>query len=118
MHLFFQMLDVIYNAKKWAETTPNNSTADEREQAEMGLLGALHALPRCHKKEPVGAKECTFRYRNYKGEEGMRRVIPGRIYWDASEWHPEPQWLFDAWDLDKEAHRTFALKDVLAWRED
>lgn len=111
--LFFQMLTVIHHAQKLVEATP-----EDQEQAKADIQAALQALPQCHKKEPVGAKEITFRYRNYKGEEGQRRAIPGRIYWGATEWHSEPQWLFDAWDLDKDAHRTFALNDVLVWRED
>lgn len=61
------------------------------------------------------ARWVRFRYRNYKGKESVRRAVPGPIYWGKTEWHPEEQWLFRAWDLDKGEARDFALKDVLAW---
>lgn len=58
----------------------------------------------------------TFTYTNYRGWTGVRRVRPLRIRFGPSEWHPEPQWLLDAYDLDKGADRSFALKDVTGWR--
>ena len=27
----------------------------------------------------------------------------------STQWHPEPQWLLQAWDVDKDAERDFAL---------
>ena len=54
-------------------------------------------------------------YTNYKGETGIRSVIPQCIIFDCNEWHKEPQWLMTAYDLEKEADRTFALKDIKSW---
>jgi predicted DNA-binding transcriptional regulator YafY len=54
-------------------------------------------------------------YRNHRGEEGLRRIVPRSIEFTATEWHPEPQWVLHAFDLDRDAERTFALKDVLRW---
>lgn len=56
--------------------------------------------------EPV-----TLIYTNWKGETGPRRIIPRRIWWGSTEWHPEPQWLITAFDMEKEAERDFALAD-------
>jgi hypothetical protein len=54
-------------------------------------------------------------YTNYRGETAPRRIIPKSIRFAASEWHPEEQWLMDAFDIDKNAERSFALKDILKW---
>jgi predicted DNA-binding transcriptional regulator YafY len=51
-------------------------------------------------------------YTNYRGETSVRRVIPQRIWFGATDWHPEEQWVLDAVDLDKQAERSFALKDI------
>ncbi|MFJ8109021.1 hypothetical protein [Streptomyces sp. NPDC096132] len=56
-------------------------------------------------------------YVNYRGEKSWRRVHPVRIWFGATEWHPENQWLMDAVDLDKEVERSFALKDIHSWEE-
>ena len=53
----------------------------------------------------------TLTYTNWKGETAQRRIIPRRIWWGSTEWHPEPQWLLTALDVDKQADRDFALKD-------
>ncbi len=60
-------------------------------------------------------KAVFIRYRNHRGEESRRKIVPSGIEFGASPWHPEPQWLLRAWDFDKAADRTFAMKDVLAW---
>ena len=54
----------------------------------------------------------TFRYRNYRGEVSMREVVPCRIYFGGTDWHPEPQWLMEAWDIEKNAMRAFAMADM------
>jgi predicted DNA-binding transcriptional regulator YafY len=51
-------------------------------------------------------------YTNYRGETSVRRVIPQRIWFGATDWHPEEQWMLDALDLEKQADRSFALKDI------
>ena len=54
-----------------------------------------------------------FRYRNWQGSVDVRNVIPLRIYWGATEHHPEPQWLMEAYDLDKQDARCFAMSGIL-----
>ncbi len=54
-------------------------------------------------------KELTFWYRNYRGEEGPRRVRPLGLRYGTSQWHKEPQWLMIAIDLEKNAEREFAM---------
>jgi predicted DNA-binding transcriptional regulator YafY len=54
-------------------------------------------------------------YTNYRGETSVRKIQPKRLWFGTTEWHPEPQWLLDALDLDKNADRAFAMKDIRAW---
>lgn len=60
----------------------------------------------------LGSSPITFTYTNWKGEVGQRRAIPLRLFWGSNQYHSEPQWLLEAHDLDKDAHRTFAMKDM------
>jgi predicted DNA-binding transcriptional regulator YafY len=58
----------------------------------------------------------TIRYTNYRGETTDRRIIPKAIRFASTEWHPEEQWLLDAFDLDRGSDRSFALRDIHSWR--
>jgi predicted DNA-binding transcriptional regulator YafY len=55
-------------------------------------------------------------YLNWKGEAGERVIQPTRIWFGKDEWHPEPQWLLQAYDLGKHEERTFAMKDISWWK--
>lgn len=57
----------------------------------------------------------TILYTNYRGETARRRIAPLSLYFGQTDWHPEPQWLLRAFDLDKGEERTFAMKDVKEW---
>lgn len=60
-------------------------------------------------------KTVRILYTNYRGETALRTVIPEGIYFGSTEWHPEPQWLLNALDVEKAQNRSFALKDIRAW---
>jgi predicted DNA-binding transcriptional regulator YafY len=60
-------------------------------------------------------QEVTIRYTNYRGETADRRIIPRRIRFASTDWHPEAQWLLDAYDLDRQAERSFAMRDIANW---
>ena len=55
-------------------------------------------------------------YMNYRGERAKRIVIPQRIEFMASEWHPEWQWIMVA-DEDGKGTRFFAMKDIHSWTQ-
>ncbi len=40
-------------------------------------------------------------YTNYRGETGYRDIVPQEIWFGATQWHPEEQWLLDAHDVEK-----------------
>lgn len=68
--------------------------------------------------ESLADRVVAIRYTNYRGETSTRRIIPLRVRFAASEWHPTPQWLMDAFDIGKDAERSFALKDIHDWQPD
>lgn len=55
-------------------------------------------------------KTIKFKYTNYKGVTSIRTVEPVAIIMAHNEWHPEEQWMLRAYDMDKKAMRSFALK--------
>lgn len=54
-------------------------------------------------------------YTNWRKESNWRRIIPIRIEFASTSWHPEPQWLLVAYDCDKLAERSFAVRDIHRW---
>ncbi|MGB0848221.1 MAG: WYL domain-containing protein [Thiolinea sp.] len=51
-------------------------------------------------------------YTNWKGETRERRINPGRVWYGDTEFHPKRQWLLQAFDIEKQAVRNFALADI------
>ncbi|MGM9923873.1 MAG: hypothetical protein ACI35R_06450 [Bacillus sp. (in: firmicutes)] len=58
------------------------------------------------------AEKIRFDYVNWKGVKSSRKVVVTSFLYGITEYHPEPQWLLDAYDLEKEEHRVFAMKDM------
>jgi predicted DNA-binding transcriptional regulator YafY len=54
-------------------------------------------------------------YTNYKGDTRVRQLQPIRIHFSSTKWHPKPQWLLDALDLERNEERSFAIRDIKAW---
>lgn len=57
-------------------------------------------------------------YTNYRGETAIRIIIPSKIWYGETEWHPGAQWILDALDVEKQAMRSFAMKDIKSWSEE
>lgn len=51
-------------------------------------------------------------YTNHRGETARRRIQPLGLRFGVSARHPDPQWLLEAIDLDKNAERSFALSGL------
>jgi hypothetical protein len=62
--------------------------------------------------KPPAPRPYRFVYRNYRGEIGVRAVLPISVRFGSTEWHPEPQWLLLADDTEKGAAREFAMRDM------
>lgn len=56
-------------------------------------------------------------YTNHRGERAFRTVRPIDFYFGWTEWHPKPQWLMKAHDLEKDAYREFAMDQIHSWRQ-
>lgn len=63
-------------------------------------------------------KQVSIVYTNYKGVTGERKIVPIEILYGHTDWHKEDQWLLRAWDVSKQAERTFAVKDIKSWKAD
>ena len=62
-------------------------------------------------------KKIKICYTNYRNETSIREIIPQKIWFGSTEWHPESGWLLDAFDVEKNADRSFAIKDIRTWFE-
>lgn len=52
-------------------------------------------------------------YTNYRGERRIRNIIPIKIHRAVNPYHgKEPQWLMEAFDLDKKEFRSFAFSGI------
>lgn len=98
------------SAVPWEEVPEPNRRLMEAVCAEL-----LHT--QTDAQERVTPEPARILYRNHRGETAWRTILSGRIWFGATEWHPEPQYLLKAWDVEKDAERDFALRDVLRWGE-
>ncbi len=57
----------------------------------------------------------SFVYTNHRGETAQRYVQPVLLYFGTAPFHETPTWLLDAWDVEKKAHRSFAMDRVREW---
>jgi hypothetical protein len=55
----------------------------------------------------------TVRYKNYRGEVAIRQIVPIKLFWGKTEYHPHEQWLMTVWDCERNAYRDYALQDIL-----
>lgn len=86
------------------------------------VTAATAAAGRPNPHDPTTPEAATYRrqqvtidYTNWKGERALRRIQPRALRWGQTPYHPEPQFLLRAWDLEKGAMREFALKDIHTW---
>lgn len=56
-------------------------------------------------------------YTNYVGARQVRQIVPqpDGLAYGVTPWHLEPQWTITAYDVGKDAIRTFAVKDIHSW---
>jgi hypothetical protein len=68
---------------------------------------------------PPNPAPLVVTYTNWRGETDTRQILPAKIWFGATEWHKEPQWLLRGVDIAKGAARDFALADfgLKGWRD-
>lgn len=74
-------------------------------------LASVAMVARAGRAEGGDDAPVTLTYTNWRGETAERTILPQRVWFGATDWHPEPQWLLAAIDVEKGAERDFALKD-------
>lgn len=55
----------------------------------------------------------TVMYCNWRGERRTRHLQPISMWYGSTEWHPDPQWLIKAIDMDTGDEKDFALGGFL-----
>ncbi len=68
----------------------------------VALLGSRH-----------DGERFKFVYKNYAGLVSERTVIPYSVWFGATQYHPKPQFFLNAFDIDRNESRDFALDDFL-----
>ncbi len=56
--------------------------------------------------------QIEFDYVNWKNESRHRRAEIHGIHWGTSEYYPEPTWLADGIDLDRNVRRTYNMMNM------
>lgn len=52
-------------------------------------------------------------YHNFRDEVRYRYIKPLATFYGTSRWHPEPQWLMQVWDVEKQGSRTFSMVSIV-----
>lgn len=60
-------------------------------------------------------KSIRVYYSNWRGETAWRTIIPKEIYFGENQYHPHPQWMLRVFDVEKNAPRDYALRDIKEW---
>lgn len=63
--------------------------------------------------KPSTQDTVIVQYTNHRGETKIRHIRPIRIYFGSTAWHPEPQWIMEVWDMDKQGTREYSLEGVM-----
>lgn len=58
-------------------------------------------------------------YTNWKGERKKRTILPrpGGVVFEGNKFHPKPQWILYAMDVEKKEERGFAMENIHSWRQ-
>jgi len=55
----------------------------------------------------------VIEYKNWKNEVNIRTIIPQEVWFGNTEFHHTEQWIMKAYDVNKQAMRDFAIKDII-----
>lgn len=113
LHPFARLIEVsgLRNCDKDTPVITQGPDEDRRSITVADFLRAEAALTPAPDAAQTEAVPVTLTYTNWRGETSERTITPKRVWFGATDWHPEPQWLLTAFDEEKQADRDFALKD-------
>jgi len=72
----------------------------------VGQVGDMRAL-RLYMSRAI-----EFDYTNHRGETKKRRALPESVRFEETPYHKPAQWIMRAYDYEKHAQRSFAMKDM------
>ena len=107
--------------KMWKEGVPSRDIAEyigcheatvRRVKRRAGLEKRIGWGHRKKDMSTVADRKIVIAYTNYRGERSIREIVPEKIWFGSTEWHPGQQWLMRAYDLQKRSIRDFALADM------
>ena len=64
------------------------------------------------KQEKTEKEIVAILYTNRQWETTVRHILPKKVRFGSTERHPQEWWMLDAYDTDKQADRSFAMKDI------
>jgi hypothetical protein len=80
----------------------------------FGVVSMLHAQE-AQPQVPYVNHPIKVVYTNWRGETAVRSIVPVKVYFGSTDYHPEEQWLLEVWDVERGAVRVYALKDIKQW---
>jgi len=54
-------------------------------------------------------------YTNWRGERRIREILPLRLWFGATEWHPTPTYLLKAIDCEDGKTKDFTMGTIHQW---
>lgn len=79
------------------------------EQTDDFITHDGNRIPKAEREPPALA----ILYTNWRGVTAVRHVMPRGVRYGSSKWHPEPQWLLEAFDVEKGETREFAFNKIV-----
>lgn len=61
-------------------------------------------------------EKIKVKYKNHKGEISDRTIIPKKIYYGSTNYHPNNGWLLEVFDIEKNDKRTYSFNDIIEWK--
>ncbi len=57
----------------------------------------------------------SIEYTNWRGERRVREIIPLTLEFGVNDWHPKPQYLLRAIDVETTTEKEFAMEGIHSW---
>lgn len=71
-----------------------------------------------HSSVWIAHRSVVIDYTNWRGERSERVIMPIRVEFTATKWHPEAQWLVEAHCGESGTVKSFAMAGMNApWKE-
>jgi hypothetical protein len=103
---------------RWVDGTKVGVSVEEEVECAR-CRGTGQVVEELHHVIPTrqdGTKAVYILYTNWKGETAWRKVLPWKMLFKSTPHHQEEQWILKAYDVDKNAERDFAMRDVHKWQ--